>query len=101
MEPVVVTVSHTLGKDEVLNRLRPALAQAAQSFPILKIEQEVWDGDRMDFRIRALGQVIAGNVQVFDTSVRVEAAMPWLLAKFATAVQKVIESRGQILIGKS
>lgn len=100
MEPVVITITHTLGKDEVLKRLHPALSKAAQSFPVLMIEQETWDGDRMDFRIRAMGQQISGNVQVFDTNVRVEAGLPWLLAKFATAVQKTIASRGQILLGK-
>ena len=33
MEPVVVTISHSLGKEAVLRRLRPALGQAFPSNP--------------------------------------------------------------------
>ena len=48
---------HKLGKEEALRRIKPALGKASQSFPVLKVEQEVWSKDRMDFRVRALGQV--------------------------------------------
>ena len=54
----------------------------------------------MDFRVRALGQIAAGNVQVGDSSVRLEVTLPWLLHKFAEAVQKVVSKRGQILLEK-
>jgi Putative polyhydroxyalkanoic acid system protein (PHA_gran_rgn) len=100
MEPVVITISHSLGKDEVLRRLTPALTRASETFPVLKVEQETWMGDRMDFRVRALGQTVVGNVQVADTSVRLEAALPWLLAKFASVIQNTIESRGRVLLEK-
>jgi hypothetical protein len=100
MEPVVITISHSLGKDEVLRRLKSALSKASETFPILKVEQEEWRGDRMDFKVRALGQSVVGNVQIADTSVRLEATLPWLLAKFAGAVQKTIESRGRVLLEK-
>ena len=82
-EPVVVILPHKLGKEEALRRVRPALSKASDSFPILKVEQEVWSGDRMDFRVQAMGQMAAGNIQVGDTQVRLEVTLPWLLHKFA------------------
>jgi hypothetical protein len=100
MTPVVITISHALGKEEVLRRLRPALGQAAHTFPVIKVEQEVWSGDRMDFRVRSLGQAITGNVQVLDDSVRLEVSLPWLLAKFANALQRTIAQKGRILLEK-
>jgi hypothetical protein len=33
MEPIVITITHSLGKDEVVRRLKPALAKAEQTFP--------------------------------------------------------------------
>jgi hypothetical protein len=54
----------------------------------------------MDFRVRALGQVAAGNIQVGDDSVRLEATLPWLLHKFAQSVQHTIQSRGRLLLEK-
>ena len=94
-EPLVITISHKLGKEEALRRIKPALGSASKNFPVLKVEEETWSGDR-----RALGQVAAGNVQVTDNTVRLEVTLPWLLHKFGQAVQRTIEGRGRILLEK-
>jgi putative polyhydroxyalkanoic acid system protein len=99
-EPLVISIAHKLGKEEALRRIKPALSKASGSFPVLKVEEEVWSGDRMDFRVRALGQVAAGNVQVADDSVRLEVTLPWLLHKFGEAVQRTISGQGRILLEK-
>jgi putative polyhydroxyalkanoic acid system protein len=99
-EPLVITISHKLGKEEALRRIKPALGKASQNFPVLKVEEEVWSNERMDFRVRALGQVAAGNVQVAEDSVRLEVTLPWLLHKFAEAVQKTISGQGRVLLEK-
>jgi hypothetical protein len=99
-EPLVISIPHKLGKEEAMRRIKPALGNASQNFPVLKVELEVWSDDRMDFRVRALGQLAAGNVQVADDSVRLEVTLPWLLHKFAETVQKTIGGRGRILLEK-
>jgi hypothetical protein len=99
-EPLVIAIAHKLGKEEALRRIKPALSKASESFPVLKVEEEVWSSDRMDFRVRALGQVAAGNVQVGDDCVRLEVTLPWLLHKFGEAVQKTISGRARILLEK-
>ena len=99
-EPLVVTIPHKLGKEEALRRVKPALSKASESFPVLKVEQELWSGDRMDFKVRALGQVAAGHVQVGDNSVRLEVTLPWLLHKFGEVVEKTISGKGQTLLEK-
>jgi hypothetical protein len=98
--PLIVTIPHTLGKEEALRRVKPALSRASESFPVLKVEQEVWSGDRMEVRVRAMGQVAAGNIQVGDNDVRLEVTLPWLLHKFGQVVQKTIAGKGQILLEK-
>ena len=99
-EPLVITIPHKLGKEEALRRIKPALGKASQNFPVLKVEEEVWSNERMDFRVRALGQVAAGNVQVAEDNVRLEVTLPWLLHKFAEAVQKTISGQGRVLLEK-
>ena len=98
--PLVITISHALGKDEALRRIKPALGKSSEAFPLLKVEEELWSGDRLDFRVRALGQVAVGNVQVAEDHVRLEVTLPWLLRKFGEAVQRTIEGRGQVLLEK-
>ena len=51
-------------------------------------------------RVRALGQVAAGCVDVADDHVQLEVTLPWLLHKFAQAVQQTIAGRGRILLEK-
>jgi len=100
MDPLVVTISHALDKDEVVRRLQPALGRAAQMFPVLNIEHEQWSDNRMDFQIRAFGQAVTGNVLVGDKEVRLEITLPWLLAKFADVVRDSIERRVKVLVEK-
>jgi Putative polyhydroxyalkanoic acid system protein (PHA_gran_rgn) len=100
MEPLVLIIPHRLGKEEALRRIKPALGTAAQNFPVLKVEEEAWSGDRLDFRVRALGQAAAGSVEVGDQRIRLEVTLPWLLNKFAQVVQKTITGRARILLDK-
>ena len=67
---------------------------------MLVVEQEAWSGDRRTFRVRALGQLAAGGVDVADDHVRLEVTLPWLLHKFAQVVQQTIAGRGRILLEK-
>jgi hypothetical protein len=99
-EPLVVTIPHKLGREEALRRVKPALSKASESFPVLKVEQEFWSGDRMEFQVRAMGHVAVGNIQVGENNVRLEVTLPWLLHKFGQVVQKTIAGKGQILLEK-
>lgn len=98
--PLVVSIPHRLGREEATRRLQSGLTRAAAQLPVIRVDEERWEGDRMLFRVRALGQAIGGNVDVGDDHVRVEVTLPWLLQKFAQAAQAAIQSRGQLLLGK-
>jgi hypothetical protein len=98
--PLVVSIPHRLGREEARRRLQAGLTRAAASVPVLKVDEEKWDGDRMTFRVRALGQAAAGHVDVEDAHVRVEVTLPWLLQRFADAAQNAIKRRGNLLLTK-
>jgi hypothetical protein len=98
--PLVVSIPHRLGREEATRRLKGGLSRAAESVPVLRIDEELWDGDHMDFRIRALGQIASGHIDVADDHVRLEVMLPWLLQRFAQAAQAVIRDRGTLLLTK-
>ena len=98
--PLVVSIPHRLGREEAARRLKSGLGRAAASIPVMQVEEERWEGDRMNFRIRALGQVATGLVDVGEEQVRVEVVLPWLLQRFAEAAQATIRKRGQLLLTK-
>ncbi|MBU6461679.1 MAG: polyhydroxyalkanoic acid system family protein [Bradyrhizobium sp.] len=98
--PLVVSIPHRLGRDEATRRLKSGLTRAASSVPVLKVDEERWDGDRMIFRVRALGQAASGHLDVADDHVRLEVTLPWLLQRFAEVAQGAIRSRGTLLLTK-
>jgi hypothetical protein len=98
-EPITVTVSHRLGRDEAkrriergLDSIRRDLAQYVRSLDYS------WDGYRLDFRASALMQSIAGRVDVHDEFVRLELALPRLLHMIAKTITGQIERRGGALL---
>ena len=83
-----------------MRRLKTGLARAAASVPVLSVDEERWEDNRMIFRVRAMGQAAAGHVDVAEDHVRVEVVLPWLLQRFAEAAQAMIRSRGDRLLTK-
>jgi putative polyhydroxyalkanoic acid system protein len=100
-EPLVVVIPHRLGKDEALRRIKDGLSRArAELGWLLSLEEEAWSGDRLTFRVTALGQHASGIIDVYEAGVRLEVTLPWLLARFAHAAQRVIGQKGQLLLEK-
>ena len=98
--PLVVSIPHRLGREEALHRLKTGLKRAASSLPVLSVDEERWEDNRMIFRVRALGQAASGNVDVAEDHVRVEVVLPWLLQRFAEVAQAAIKNRGTLLLTK-
>jgi hypothetical protein len=98
--PLIVSIPHRLGRAEATRRLKAGLTRAASSIPVLQVDEERWDGDRMMFRVRALGQAASGHIDVADDHVRLEVTLPWLLQRFAEVAQLAIKHRGNLLLTK-
>ncbi|MGI8525617.1 MAG: polyhydroxyalkanoic acid system family protein [Pseudolabrys sp.] len=99
--PLIVNLPHRLGKDEAARRIKAGLGRARNEFAaLLTLEEERWDGDRLTFAARSLGQRAAGTIDVRDDHVRLEVTLPWLLARFAHAAQRVIGQKGQLMLEK-
>ena len=100
VRPLIVSIPHRLGREEAKRRLRAGLTRAAASIPILQVDEEMWEGDRLVFRVRALGQAASGHLDVAEDHARLEITLPWLLQRFAKAAQVAIRKRGNLLLTK-
>jgi hypothetical protein len=98
--PLIVSIPHRLGREEASRRLKAGLTRAAAGIPVLQVDEERWEGDRLVFRVRALGQAASGHLDVADDHARLEVTLPWLLQKFAGAAQAAIKNRGTLLLTK-
>ncbi len=98
--PLIVSIPHRLGREEAMRRLKTGLTRAASSVPVLQVDEERWEENRMIFRVRALGQAASGHLDVAEDHVRLEVTLPWLLQRFAEVAQAAIRKRGDLLLTK-
>jgi hypothetical protein len=99
--PLVVSIPHRLGKQEAVRRLKTGLGQARTSFShLMSVDEEVWSGDRLTFRLRALGTSASGTIDVAEDHLRLEVSLPWLLAKLSERLVPAIRREGTLLLEK-
>lgn len=100
-QPFIVSIPHKLGRDEAVRRLKAGLGSVKSQYgQVLQVNEEIWSGDRLAFRITALRQQASGTIDVADDHVRLEVILPWLLAGLAHGVQAIIRERGQRMLEK-
>ena len=100
-KPLVVTIPHRLGRVEAVRRLKHGLSQVRGNFAgVMQVQEEVWSGDRLAFRVGVLGQVSGGTIDVAEDHVRLEVELPWLLARLAEKAKALIQRQGQLMLEK-
>ena len=97
-EPVIITISHSLGKEEAIRRLKAGIA--SPNLPFVTIDREIWADDLLDFGVTAMGQKASGTALVMDDGVRLTLTLPWLLRRFAEAAGATLASRTKLLLEK-
>jgi Putative polyhydroxyalkanoic acid system protein (PHA_gran_rgn) len=100
-EPVVVTISHQLGRDEAKRRLDDSLGHIrAQLTAFVASIEYGWAGHRLDFSLTALRQSIVGRIDVEDRLVRIELGLPPLLSWLSRTITQRIRREGVRLLEK-
>ena len=98
-EPITVTISHRLGRDEAKRRIENGLSRIeAELAAYVRSLEYSWDQYALQFRVSALMQTITGRIEVYDEFVRVELGLPALLHLVAKRIVGQIESRGAALL---
>ena len=99
--PIAVVIPHRLGKAEASRRLKEGLGRARSGFAhLLSIEPATWDGDRVTFQVRALGQTAAGSIDVLEHELRLELTLPWFLEKLADRIMPALRQEATLLLEK-
>jgi len=98
-EPITITISHRLGREEAKRRIDQGLASIrGEIAPYVKSLDYAWDGYRLDFRVVAMMQTITGRIEAYDDSIKVELGLPRLLHLLARTIKGRIENRAGALL---
>ena len=100
-QPLVVTISHELGRAAAKRRIADGIASIRSQLAIFAAGiEEHWTGDRLDMRCVALGQGVSATIEVFDQFVRIEVTLSGVLSWFGGPVAGRIREHGQRMLEK-
>jgi hypothetical protein len=99
-KPVVMTISHELGRDVAIERIRSGFDRIGGTLGIAVTFNQRWEGDTLHFDAKAMGQSISGKLDVRATDVVIELLLPALLAGFATKIGARIRNESTLLLEK-
>ncbi len=97
-KPIVVDLPHKLGAEEAKRRMRNGIGKLSDHIPGGGQVESSWDGDRMNIRVQAMGQEVAGHMDVGDTKVHVELMLPAFMSLFASKIEGLLKSRGSEML---
>ena len=59
-----------------------------------------WEGDRLSFAAKVVGQAVAGRLDVAEDAVRMEVDLPPFFAMIADKVKGRLKKEGQLMLEK-
>lgn len=98
--PVRIDIPHELGAAEARRRIEEGFGRIESQFGGVAQVTKSWDGDRMSFRGKVMGQAISGRLDVRDKAVAMEIDLPTMLALIADKITGRVKKEGQLLLEK-
>ena len=98
--PVTIDVPHALGVAEARRRVEAGFGRLEAQLAgvgVTGIEKR-WEGDRLHFSGRALGQALTGRLTVLAQEIRMELDLPDVLALLAGRIKGVLSKGGTLLL---
>lgn len=99
--PITISIPHQLGRADARRRIEAGFTKIIGQVPgIGGASTERWVGDRLTFNVTAMGQTVAGVVDVLDETVTMEIELPGVLAMIASGLKGRLQKVGQLLLTK-
>jgi hypothetical protein len=99
--PITVSIAHQLGRAEARRRIDTGFAKIIHLLPGGGGScSQRWDGDRLIFSAAAMGQTVAGVIDVLDAAVTIEIDLPGVLGLIAGGLAARLRKMGQLLLTK-
>ncbi len=101
-DPIIVTISHRLGRDRAKRRLDHGLGRIrARLAAFVSSVEYAWTGYRLDFTVTALRQTVVGRIDIEEDLARIEIGLPLLLRALASKIIARVRREGTLLLDKS
>ena len=98
--PIFISIPHQLGRAEARRRIETGFAKIVDAVQGNGACSERWDGDRLIFSVGAMGQTVAGVINVLDTTVAMQIELPGIFGMIASGLKDRLQKVGQLLLTK-
>jgi hypothetical protein len=99
MPKTTVTVDHSLGKEEALQRLHGMLAQVKQNYGNqISDMDESWNDNGGSISFNAMGFKIVADILVTDNQAAFDVELPWAAKMFQGTIETTIRERAERLL---
>lgn len=97
--PLTISIPHQLSRTEARRRIENGFAKIIDGIPgSTGTCSQRWEGDRLIFSVRAMGQTASGVVTVLDDAVTMEIDLPGMLGLIAAGLKGRLQKAGQLLL---
>lgn len=96
--PISISIPHQLGRAEARRRIESGFAKIIDVVPGNGACSKRWDGDQLTFSVGAMGQTVAGVINVLDTAVAMEIELPGILGMIGSGLKDRLQKVGQLLL---
>ena len=93
-KPLVIDLPHKLGAAEAKRRMQGGIGKLKDHLPGGGLVQSSWEGDRMNLRIQAMGQLVEGHLDVEEAKVRMELMLPPFFSLFSSTIEGLLRKGG-------
>lgn len=97
-KPIAIDLPHKLGAEEAKRRMQGGIGKLKNHIPGGGLVQSSWEGNRMNLRVQAMGQLVEGHLDVEETKVRIELMLPAFFSLFSGTIEGLLRSRGSELL---
>lgn len=99
---VTIDVPHALGAAEAKRRVETQFGKLEAQLAGVGVTgvEKRWEGDRLHFSGRGLGQTVSGRLTVLADALRVELDLPPVLAMLAGKIRDALGRSGRLLLEK-
>ncbi len=98
-QTIKLDIPHQLGREGARARIDAKIGRLADKIPGGATVEYRWEGDSLHFTVSAMGQQVASRLDVEESVVHAEVALPGMLALFAGKVREMLEKEGPRLLG--
>jgi putative polyhydroxyalkanoate system protein len=101
-EGMRVTVTHNTTKAKARQKVEQRLDSLQSQYGHYASDiQKNWQGDRLDFELKAKGFTGKGTVEVTDTEVIIDGKLPLIARPFEPRIKSTIEQEMAAIFGKA